>query len=320
MSAPISEEGKNAGGEKKKRAELWEKTIVTSFRDLQWKRKSHECVAPPSNIELGGNIERAFGDSIAVVDERVFLLEMKSTLSHIPDEWVGGEKLALSALRKKLENTNGEVAPLVEMLHLSLRSHHFIYWSEDTSGFGPKYWPGALVISPYVFQITSRRLANSYPDLHDFVSGSTLGIRGENGAQKAVTSAFADRILTDTVALFTSRSLGKNCGNTYVEYSLGISPSEMLRYLEWLLQDQQEKDLPINALLVTASGNVCRHVGHVSEVDVILRALIEGDDQLEIKAQVDVEKDIGWLYEASFLTRDAYERVVKPNGRRDLRS
>lgn len=302
---------------RKKKADLWEKAIVTSFRDLQWKNLKDRVFCPPSNLELGGNIERAFGDSFAIAGESVFLLEMKSTESQIPDEWSGGEKLSLASLRKKLEGARGKkFSEISSMLHTSLRAHHFLYWSEDSSGFGPEVWPGALVISPYLSEVSLRRMGVNFPELSAFVSASTLAVWDVVGdPPKAVRSSFANRIFEDKVALVSTMATSKKTSE-YVKFSLGVAPCVMQEYIEWLLSEQQEQDLPINALLVSRNGNLCRHVSHVSELREILSAIIDNKVRMNLVARCNVEAErLEVLTGVTVIDDGEYEKKSDPEFR-----
>lgn|GEM_PF-3992885 len=276
----------------KKRADLWGKTIVSAFRDLQWKKNPSGVSAPPTNVELGGNIERAFGDSLALANSRVLLLEMKSTFSRIKDEWKGGEKLALASLRKKVANDQIKFRSISSMLHRSFRAHHFLYWSEDASSFGPDVWPGALVVSPYIYRINIDLFSGAFPLLDDMMSSSSLAIFGQDNVVDATVEVmFADRIFSDKAGVLSWMHTEKDGSMSLVRYPLGLTPLEMREYLQWLLSEQNEKDLPINALLASVDGNLCRHVSHISDVELILEAMLSNDASMNLKAEKRIEKE-----------------------------
>lgn len=273
-----------------KKADLWEKTIVSAFRDLQWKNNPSGVFAPPTNVELGGNIERAFGDSLALANSRVLLLEMKSTLSSIKDEWKDGEKLALASLRKKVANDRVKFRSISPMLHRSFRAHHFLYWSEDTSSFGPDVWPGALVVTPYVYRVNIDLFSGAFPLLDEMMNFSSLAIFGQNNVVDATVEVlFADRIFGEKAGVLSWMHTDKDGAMSLVRYPLGLTPFEMMEYLQWLLSEQKEKDLPINALLASADGNLCRHVSHISDVQLILEAMLSNDASMNLKAEKRIE-------------------------------
>ncbi|MBB6337479.1 hypothetical protein FHR59_001689 [Xanthomonas arboricola] len=277
---------------RKKKADLWEKTIVTAFRDMQWAHRPRQNFYPPSNIDLDGNIERAFGDSVALLNDKLFLFEMKSTKEKIKDEWRDG-KLAFRSLRRKVAKTAaGESEGNKNFLHLSMRIHHFLYWSEDASNFGPDLWPGALSFSPYLMGVADK-LQIGPMQLTDLIGESTLAVPDGHEALKAVNSAFVSRLFDDRVSLVSKREIGKN--SCLVSYGLGASPKEISLYLHWLLEEQSEADLPINVLLANNAGTVCRHVSHISELILLLDTMMSSSPTEGVVARVNLEvKNDDW--------------------------
>ncbi|WP_329750530.1 hypothetical protein [Stenotrophomonas maltophilia] len=288
-SSPGSEE-ENAG---EKKADLWEKTIVTTFRDLQWTHKPKNVVSPPSSVEFSGKIESAFGDAVSPVNGRFFLFEMKSTRGKIKRERQDGKLAYVSLLKKVRKTFDGEPGGDFGMLWNSMRFHHFLYWSEDASEFGPGLWPGALSFSSYLSEMSELGGEEVLARLQDVLSDSTLVVDLPDQRLKAVKSAFASRLFDDSVALITRRKQAN--GTPTVRYGLGASAMEIHSYVLWLLEEQREQDLPINALLASGDGVVCRHVSHVAELVAILEVLMDSSPKNTPVARVDLERpNPGW--------------------------
>lgn len=102
----------------------------------------------------------------------------------------------------------------------------------------------------------------------------------------------------------------------YVKFSLGVAPCVMQEYIEWLLSEQQEQDLPINALLVSRNGNLCRHVSHVSELREILSAIIDNKVQMNLVARCNVEAErLEVLTGVTVIDDGEYEKKSDPEFR-----
>lgn len=268
MSEQISE------AEWKKKASLWENSIVLAFRDMQWRHKGESYTVPEANLGLEGNIERALGDGIVSASEKLYLLEFKADAQRKSAEWTGEEtKLSYQSLNKALDRaakpeTKLEAHPWVE---LSLRGHHFLYWSAAAHSADIRVRPGALMVSPYLLDMVLGPL-QEHPVGDLIANQHSLGVRVRTGGAaqriRGVFQILAGRLFSDE-AVLVNQLFQQEATAT----SLGLTPAEMQEYVLWLVEHQSEKDLPINALLTSQNGAVCQHVSHITLLLELLNSL-----------------------------------------------
>ncbi|MCC4590373.1 hypothetical protein LL974_04390 [Xanthomonas campestris pv. cannae] len=180
---------------KKRRADLWEDTIIIAMRDMQWSNLIREldrekvtdtehqgaqsgstsCVSaedaesieisavrPPGFVKFDGNAEEKLSDVALKAGERFFLMEVKSTLSKVRTEWrrEGGysPKFMMERLSELVECAKSD-QDAMNMLELSFRGHFATYWSGVALNQGFK---GAVTSAPY---ITACVVARSEKDI-----------------------------------------------------------------------------------------------------------------------------------------------------------
>lgn len=132
-------------------ASLWEVSVVLALRDLQWIMLGANDEYPPPAVNLSGNAESIFGDSLLNANEKFFLLEVKSTSAKSTSEWaLTGEgkerrhtKRAFVAV-KELAKTFGKTPPTSNQrsdVLASLLCHQLAFWEGSIQ---------ALCIQPYL--------------------------------------------------------------------------------------------------------------------------------------------------------------------------
>ncbi|SOT96909.1 hypothetical protein [Xanthomonas arboricola] len=132
-------------------ADLWEVSVVLALRDLQWIMLGANDEYPPPAVNLSGNAESIFGDSLLNADEKFFLLEVKSTSAKSISEWAltgeGEERrhtkrafVAVKELAKKFGQTSPTPNQRSDVL-ASLLCHQLAFWEESIH---------ALCIQPYL--------------------------------------------------------------------------------------------------------------------------------------------------------------------------
>ncbi|MBV6794047.1 hypothetical protein [Xanthomonas euvesicatoria] len=297
---------KDAKKDAKKKASLWEKTIVTAFRDLQWKYKSKDKPLPSTNVGLDGNSERALGDGIVAADDRLYLLEIKAEDTGRSAEWESGdEKRAYLSLKEALNLANASKSKetaLQGFFIRSLRAHHFLYWTPSPRPGNPLVRPGALTISPYLLDVAIHAPINNLTILQDIFSNNAIAIKSTIGP----TSSFEPKAKISAHRIFddTGKILNFSTTQGTLALRLGLTPSELKSYVEDLISYQSEKDLPINAILASENGDICQHVSHLDDLFALLESLIKNPN---IDAPVDLSK-----IETERLFSNAADAVEEP--------
>lgn len=254
-----------------KSATLWEKTIVRAVRDLQWHYNGTKYFGPEFSIEFDGNIERALGDGVVSANDRLYLLELKGDAKRKHTEWSEDPgKLPFEALRRSLLNTAEATKGEMDPMHvLSMRGHLFAYWEALDAYNRSAYRPGAVVASSYLLDIAEKSPVAIEAKAKDLAANFSLGIQKDLSNKEVfvqVHQILASRLFTGTSALLQLTGEGE------IAAPLGLNTTEMHTYVSWLIGLQKERDLRINALLMSRSGAVCQHVTNVDELmDLIER-------------------------------------------------
>ncbi|TAA10888.1 hypothetical protein [Pseudoxanthomonas winnipegensis] len=289
-----------------KKASLWEKTIVTAFRDLQWKYKSKDKPVPSTNVGLAGNSERALGDGIVAADDRLYLLEIKAEKSGRSAEWQpGDEKRAYSSLKDALNLASvsrSNEAALQGFFIQSLRAHHFLYWTPSPKPGNPLIRPGALTISPYLLDAAIHAPINNLKISQEIFSNNAIAIKSTTGP----TSSFEPKAKISAHRIFdgTGKILNFSIMRGTLALRLGLTPAELKSYVETLISYQEEKDLPINAILASENGDLCQHLSHLDDLLALLESLINSPN---VEAPVDLSK-----IETKRLFSNAEDAVEEP--------
>lgn len=141
----------------KRKARLWEDTVVTTLRDMQWQefcKSLHTMTVekaaaasdkflkkgavPPGFMKMDGHAESALADvALATKAARYFLIEVKSEQKRIADEWRKGGAFRPKKVYKRLAEALGEYEKVEDKLSVtaqflrirqSLQCHLFAYW------------------------------------------------------------------------------------------------------------------------------------------------------------------------------------------------
>jgi hypothetical protein len=288
------------------RITLWEDTIVTALRDMQWLNiaASHYDadnliemlqVYPPVFLKLDGNAESKIGDVAMKQDERFFLIEVKSEEHAIRDEWQAGrrkdEEKALLARLKGLPSDDEA------MFRLCLRGHLLTYWSGARKRPTDIWVPGQIWAEPYYLGCARLRrncdvmqdVGLPFPD-DDYL----LEIEREAAQPRDLRSISEDlqrRLDTKTTTACSTRAgyqlaisatllqvfsgkvrVGKRLesGHLWQPEALGLTRDEFEEYLRFLVPKGEEE--PLHAVALTTHGSFYRIVTDTAH----LGALIDG--------------------------------------------
>lgn len=255
-----------------KSADLWEKSVVQAFRDLQWIMCSKRLDTLDINLPIAGLIEAAFGDSFVSAGGRLFLLEIKADKHGKRDEW-NEEKLACKSLKEALAiaDGSGQSDESSQGIDLSLRGHLFLYWSQTGTLRGARVIPGEIVVSSYLLDLAEALSCSGSKTAIELSAQNALAVTPDGELYVPKEQVRAKRLFDSSAALIRQA----HEGNPTVD-DLGLTPQEMHTYVKWLLERQDGRDLPINALLTSNDGRVCQHLSHVDDLENLLDSLVSG--------------------------------------------
>lgn len=273
--------------ERTKQAQLWEKSVVQAFRDLQWLLVANRSEMPDINVPFAGKIEAAFGDGIVSADEKLFLLEFKANSAGKSAEW-RDKKLSYQSLEAALKSVGSEQErqAMDGWFELSMRGHLFLYWSAEGRGKDSRVIPGDLAISSYLLDVARKSPICGFEPCIDLSTFNSIAVpRGELAdVYEPKVQVCASRLFDRTASLV--RQLP---AKDPVALTLGLTPHQMQGYVAWLLERQILRDLPINALLASRNGAICQHISHVDDLADLLIELMNHPKPQRLSLSSDVE-------------------------------
>lgn len=154
----------------------WEATLATALRDTQWMAKE-QGVLPGFFATLAGKVEAGKGDTVFQADDRIFIFELKASRSEIRSEWNRNVPLkdedgkfvyrqkqkalhlwtinllakwceAVAAIGDRTRTWDNEIADHRDLVLLSLRAHHFVYWDDHAVVPGDRM--SGMLVAPYL--------------------------------------------------------------------------------------------------------------------------------------------------------------------------
>ncbi|MBD9479408.1 hypothetical protein [Pseudoxanthomonas sp. PXM02] len=262
---------------RRKMAGLWESGISTAVRDLQWLYGG--AYGPETQLTIDGLAEKALGDSFVHANDRVFLFELKATAGDRSVEWSkDGPKLAFKSLARSIEEFSTlrlkERQAVLTQLDRSHRGHHFVYWRNDPGQRGLNLKTGGLLFEPYlVASAEAMTMEEMCPELAKaIVKQYKLGevvVDEDNSEFREIAAPSLDRLFTGEAcaAKFDRKGKIANLGE------LGLDVGAMDLYVSWLIEKNDDKDLPIDGIICSRDGTFYRKISRVSHILAALRDL-----------------------------------------------
>lgn len=285
----------------KRTARLWEDTVVTTLRDMQWQefcKSLHKKTAqevekasksflsqgavPPGFMKLDGHAESSLADvALATKNARYFLIEVKSEQKRIVDEWRKGGVFRPKKVYKRLaeavkayEGLDEKMTGAAQFLPIeqSLKCHLFAYWrvvAHKENALG-----GFVVAEPYlsgcIGQIGDhdRTQNDAIKKLRGIECHSLIA--GSNGPVDPVFEAI--KIFEARVRIVIHRDgIDPEVG------SFGLRFSEFNNYVNYLCSKSEVDDInhcpgPLHAVVLSTAG-FYRVVSNTSQLAEILRVV-----------------------------------------------
>jgi hypothetical protein len=305
-----------------RQARLWEDTIVIALRDAQWLRcqeineqtknkkaaKRPPPVIPAGFIKLDGRAESKIGDVTLAMEERLFIIEVKSSKDQVRDEWHHrGEfrpKKVYARLSDLVDYCNQYDHPLGDddemgrHLMSSLNGHLIAYWDPNTNKETGQITP-TIAMAPYL-----QAVVDSLQDTNK--TDSRLITR------LPVSNAFAVR-QTKPIGHATPQDLGRDSCRLLYNYRkgkpafhdepLGLLADKFQGYVDFLCTaaNWETAGEPINAIVLSSYGTFFQVVSSTNELADLLSINFVQERTPErtpkavrerAKEQVPVEKDI----------------------------
>ncbi|USJ00836.1 hypothetical protein MUG10_00800 [Xanthomonas prunicola] len=284
---------------------LWEDTVVTALRDIQWMHalgKNLPSVTPPGFVKLDGNAESALGDVLYSANDKYFVIEVKSSVDDICTEWGGDSakskpKLVYQSLAERWHNLQDAV-DLVEastdpvgdgsyekmmasvpFFQRSAACHMLCYWDKWKIN-GKEY--GDVVVTPYLSGCLrvidpKKHRGREYIDRHfdsDFLIGR------EVGGELSVAEVASLNVLFESGA--RAYCVNSNGGeNVSWHKPLGLGIKAFQQYVDELV-DQAGVDVPeMHGIVMNRSGTVFKLFSSLSELK---HALVPGSGINSLKS------------------------------------
>lgn len=288
------------------RITLWEDTIITALRDMQWlnlQRLSRETedlvrmmrVYPPGFLKLDGHAESSIGDVAMKEGERFFLIEVKSEEHAVRDEWQAGP--AKDQEKELLARLKGLPEANEPMFKLCLRGHFVAYWSGARKRPKEHWVPGEIVTEPYY--LACARLRRNC-DVAEDVGLDHPGIKYSIGVVLEADLLAQERTIAESLSAYLARAEQKadkptrptipqttatlldlfsskvsvgvrvNATRLHAPQPAGLEAEEFQAYLTFLTAHRTET--PVHAVVLTSHGSFFRVVADTAH----LAALLDG--------------------------------------------
>jgi hypothetical protein len=274
-----------------RRARLWEDTIVLALRDVQWRAAWSKSVThgagqpkmcyPKGIVKLDGSAESHLGDmAFKADDQRFFLIEVKSQMRQVKDEWWHGAfkpKVLYKTLGSvvnavKFQASSSETENLI--LELSLRGHMIAFWNPGSQSGNVR--PGHIELLPYLQAvvdsvdedtISAEGLIKELPMpcVHSYLMDDPPDIR----YSLDVLDLHGDDFQIGHLDPATGNTSRKNIG------PMGLSRDEFQTYVSYLTKvrtetGSEEPGEPINAVVQTADDGFFQVVTTTAELADVL--------------------------------------------------
>lgn len=275
-----------------RQARLWENTIVLGLRDVQWMRFIEDrskkkslglanlpiSTYPSRAIKFDGNAESDNGDLGLGINEKLFLIEVKSTKDRVIDEWWRNGKFKPKLLYRRLaglvsqcnkKTKSGSLSTSdydYTMLKYSLQCHLITYWDGAPATGG--LTSGLITIKPYlqamieslVGRATPRRAITTLPPQLNYSYYVNKGRKLEQ------TNFSSQQLGLDNVFLGQERpnSTPRKMGD------IGLSPLAFQLYVNFLTAKRLGGNDPINAVVQSTHGGFVQVVSDTSQLANIL--------------------------------------------------
>ncbi|EJP77047.1 TPA: hypothetical protein ACOEOC_000221 [Stenotrophomonas maltophilia] len=278
----------------KKRARLWEESVVVGLRDMQWRLQLHDIlsredllnsirarfqgqggviddvalrgVIPPGFVTLDGNAESSTADvALSSMKGFCFLVEVKPTRQGIRDEW----KLKEKRKRKSRASVHSKAAfrtlkRLVEDFEANpsdkerakmLRRSLRIHQVAYWEGEDRgKLRDGMIKVEPYINACISMRRVDELTSDRCISSLKHLYYQFKGDTRGTQRLPAKEMLSTSTRIQFDIQSNGYI---ESIESAYGAEYEEFQQYVDWLCKscsEDGEVDQPINCLVMTDDG------------------------------------------------------------------
>ena len=252
---------------KKKVAGLWESGVATTVRDLQWLHRGD--FGPETQLTIDGLAETALGDSFVCANDRVFLFELKATAGDRSSEWrQNNEKLAYVSLKRAIDEYSSllidERKALFTLFSMSHRGHHFVYWRNDPGQNRRSSKTGGLTFEPYLVACATAMSAKVAPPplaqhIGDFFKIGEVALQEDKGTFTEISAPSLDRIFAGDAC-----AAQFDVGGEILQLSdLGLDIDEMIIYVKWLIEKNDDQDLPVDGILCSRDGTFYRQISSI---------------------------------------------------------
>lgn len=293
LSAYMTENDDETVGRKAeaRQARLWEDTIMIALRDAQWLRcqeingKPYVKTAarrpapaiPSGFIKLDGRAESKIGDVTLALDERLFVIEVKSSRAQVRDEWCHSGHFRPKKVYKRLsdlvDHCNQRDPPLDDddpMDHLllsSLNGHLVAFWGQMTDELTSQL-RNTIIMVPYL-----QAMVTSLTKTDEFEWGMINRLPISKAC--AITCTKPPRIAEpsdlgrDICRLFYVDADGNH---NFGKHPLGLSAEDFQDYVNYLClaYDWSTAGEPINAIVLSSHGTFFQVISSTNDLAALL--------------------------------------------------
>jgi hypothetical protein len=281
-----------AGGKAEARqARLWEDTIVIALRDAQWLRcqeingkpyaktaaRRPAPVIPSGFIKLDGRAESKIGDVTLAVDERLFVIEVKSSKAQVRDEWCHSGHFRPKKVYKRLSDLVDHCNqhdprlddddPMDHLFLSSLNGHLVAFWGQMTDELTSQI-ENTIIMMPYLQAVVSSLTKND-----DFEWGMINRLPVSKACALIRTKppriAEPSDLGRDICRLFYIDAAGNS---NFGKHPLGLSAEDFQAYVNYLClaHDWSTAGEPINAIVLSSHGTFFQVVSSTDDLAALL--------------------------------------------------
>ena len=237
----------------------WEVSVFAALLNMRWAQHVRTVGHLPDLVNaLDGAAETALGDVLLREDDRLFLFELKASWERVASETkkpiFGRYKELYSLAQRQFDSTEFD-----ELLLLSIRCHHVIYW-EDSVALSDDSVRGSISFSPYALFVLDHVIGSHSPT-NDFRHSHALAL-----SRQSTTSIVEAASIADLFGQTAKAASGNLLVGSPVELSeLGLDQCDFLQFVQRLRGKQVASDIVLKLIAFSPVSGFVRRISSLDE-------------------------------------------------------
>ncbi|TDK26185.1 hypothetical protein E2F46_06195 [Luteimonas aestuarii] len=236
----------------------WEVSVFTALLNMRWVHLlKSSSQRPDLVIALDHAAETALGDVVLKADDRLFLFELKASWERANTE----KNKPIFGLYEKLHSSAHSTSiAFDELLSLSIRCHHLVYWEDDVR-LSDGNTRGSISFSPYALFVLDQLYQPGRYAL-DLRLAHAISLRTNDG--ETIVEAAPIEAMFNGSATAVNGDL--STGDNVEAYKLGLGRNEFLDFVQHLRKEiDGSADIALKLIAFSPESGFVRRISSLQE-------------------------------------------------------